>query len=85
MTSINEFEKVFKEAFPDIYELANLAKPLEQGGGGEIHLWTLMELIMSMHKQQITGTITVEYNQGRINHIIKKESLIANKSYRPKS
>jgi hypothetical protein len=75
----NTFEEEFKKYFPDIYRLHVLSQPIENGGGGETNMWTLVEALTAMNDQRITGTLTIEYNIGRINHINKKEMLLANK------
>lgn len=83
MSDTSQFEELFKSTFPDIYRLHVLGKPLEEGGGGEAHIWALVDTLLSMNTEQDSGRIEVFITRGRINQIKKVQEILNNKASRP--
>lgn len=74
--SLTKFEEDLKAYFPDIYRLHQLGK-------AEEHIWDLVEVILSMRAEDVTGRITIFYNRGHIDQVRKDIDVLAHKTSRP--
>lgn len=83
MSTPNEFETLFQQTFPDIYRLHVLGKPQEEGGGGEVHIWKVVEALLDAHTEQSTLKLEISLDKGRIVSVKRNEEIIANKASRP--
>lgn len=81
--ALSPFEQQLAELFPEIFKLHLLALDQSKGGAGEVHIWTLVEAVIKMYEEASTGTVFVNYSQGRIDSIKKTVDVIAFKKNRP--
>lgn len=74
---MNAFESKLKEFFPEIYELYLLSKDKTLGGGGEVHVLDVIEALLEMNDDKITGSLYIGYSKGRIIKIALNKDILA--------
>jgi len=71
-----KFEADLKAFFPHIWDLHMLGK-------SDANLWELVEVILTMRKEDTTGSIRITYTRGHIDSIRKDIDVLAYKGKRP--
>lgn len=74
---MNEFEIKLKEYFPEIYELYVLAKDKAHNGGGETHVYKVIESLLVMNRDETTGSLYIGYSKGKITKIALNKDVLA--------
>jgi hypothetical protein len=80
MDKLTPFEQQMAQFFPEIFSLHMLAKDPMNGGGGEEHIWELVQELLEMHRTGNSGNIYVSYSRGRIDKINVTRSVLSHTS-----
>lgn len=76
MDKQTKFEEDLKAFFPHIWELHNLGKADSQ-------LWELVECLLEMRREDVTGDIRITYTRGHIDSVRQGRDVLAGKAKRP--
>lgn len=71
-----KFESDLQAYFPDIYDLHLLGK-------ADANLWEIVQVMLRMRKEDITGSIRITYSKGHIDSIRQDIDVLAYKAKRP--
>lgn len=71
-----KFETDLKAFFPHIWDLHMLGK-------ADANLWELVDVILKMRSEDITGSIRITYTRGHIDSIRQDVDVLAYKGKRP--
>lgn len=78
MSKLTPLELQLQQYAPIMFELHMLMKDEIEGGGGERKLAILIDALVKYNQTHAMGSITIDYNSGKINHIDARTRLTAN-------
>jgi len=73
---MTKFEEDLKAFFPHIWDLHMLGK-------SDANLWELVDVILKMRSEDVTGAIRITYTRGHIDSIRQDVDVLAYKGKRP--
>lgn len=72
----SKFEEDLKAYFPHIWELHMLSK-------SDVHLWDLIDVLLKMRSEDVTGSVRITYTRGHIDAVRQDQDVLAGKAKRP--
>ena len=73
MSDLTKFEQDLKDFFPDIFKLHSYSK-------SDKFLWDAVYALLDMKDKDATGEVSIRYNAGRIERIVKAVNMTAYES-----
>lgn len=78
MIKLTPLEQQLQQYAPEMFALHMLMKDEMDGGGGERHVFTLIQAIIQYNQTKGTGKIYINYSKGKISKIEASTELTKN-------